>query len=401
MTMKKLFLLSWIALCSLFIVWCASPIAQQDSDEDPFEEKHAQEMEKKDEKEDMLAWETSPTLDLLMPENPVAVVTEMVEYADGVEGFLAYPQDNPQAPGVVVIHEWWGLNDHIKDMAEVLAMQWYRALAVDLYKGNVAADSEEARTLSSGLDQEEATQNLLAAEEYLRQESPKVASLWRCLGGKQSLELSLASESLDATVIYYGRLTDDGETLQNINQPVLGIFAENDWGIPPSAVASFQAGLDSIGKNDYDITVYSGVDHAFANPTGGNYEKEATVDAWNKTLNFLKTNLWADESILDGVDEVIDEDTSSTVEISLTGENFSYSLDEIIVQQWDTVTINFESVGGVHDWVVDEFDAATSVVGVWEPTSVTFVADQQWIFEFYCSVGQHRANWMIGTLIVE
>lgn len=84
---------------------------------------------------------------------------------------------------------------------------------------------------------------------------------------------------------------DDAEQLAKINQPLLGIFAEDDGGIPPSAVESFQAGLDQAGKTDYDITIYPGVGHAFANPTGNNHEQEATIDAWGKTLNFLQSEL--------------------------------------------------------------------------------------------------------------
>ncbi len=237
------------------------------------------------------AWESSPTLDLLIPETEIDIVAEDVEYVEWVTWFLAYPEWNPQAPGILVVHEWWGLNEHVKDMARVLAMNGYRALAVDLYDGQVAEKMETARKLSWSLDKDQSVTNLLAAEEFLRQESDKVASLWRCLWWAQSLNLSVASDTLDATVIYYGRLTDDAEVLASVNQPLLGIFAEDDWWIPPSAVAAFQAWMDEAGKDDYDITIYPWVGHAFANPTWGNFEQEATIDAWKKTLAFLKKEL--------------------------------------------------------------------------------------------------------------
>jgi carboxymethylenebutenolidase len=222
-----------------------------------------------------------------MPENQESIVEEEVLYGDWYAWFLAYPENNKEAPWVVIIHEWWGLNEHIEDMARLLAMQWYKALAVDLYGGVVPDGFEEARLLSSSLDQDAATANLMAAERYLRESSSKVASLWRCLWGKQSLQLSLASDTLDGTVIYYGRLTDDVAILQNINEPVLWIFAENDQGIPPSAVTAFQSWLDAAWVVDYDITIYPWVDHAFANPTGTNHAEDATLDARSKTMDFL------------------------------------------------------------------------------------------------------------------
>lgn len=275
---------------ALFISWC-SLLPKYSDGEWQFEERHAQEMQNKSDKASQLAGETSATLDLLMPEDEIDIVTQEVNYYEDVNWFYAYPEDNPTAPWIVIIHEWWGLNDHIKDMARVLAMQWYKTLAVDLYKGRIANTAAQARTLSSELVQEDATANLLAAESFLRETAPRVASLWRCLGGKQSLQLSLASDTLDATVIYYGRLETDPTVLASINQPVLGIFAENDGGIPPSAVAAFQSWLDAAGIKNYDLTIYPGVDHAFANPTGDNYTQEATIEAWQKTLWFLDQTL--------------------------------------------------------------------------------------------------------------
>jgi carboxymethylenebutenolidase len=167
-------------------------------------------------------------------------------------------------------------------------------LAVDLYDGEVADDSSRARELSSSIDQDWATQNLLAAEDYLRTQrwSDKVASLWWCLWGKQSLQLSLASNTLDATVIYYGRLETDPDVVEAINTPILGIFAENDQWIPPSQVEMFEEALAQVGISDQaDITIYPWVDHAFANPSGNNYSAEATQQAREKTISFLQNNL--------------------------------------------------------------------------------------------------------------
>lgn len=260
------------------------------SDESTFDENHAQDMAVREETS-QLVWEISPTLDLLTPENEADFETMEVEYFDGVQWFLAQPQDRDKAPWIVVVHERWGLNEEIKDMTRVLAMNGYRALAVDLYDGVVAEDMETARSSMMNLDQERATANLLAAEEYLRGSSSQVASLGWCLGGKQSLELSIASDTLDATIIYYGRLTDDQERLASVNSPLLWIFAENDGGIPPSDVQAFEQALEQVWVTDKDITIYPWVDHAFANPTWDNYAQEETIDAWNKTLQFLEKQL--------------------------------------------------------------------------------------------------------------
>lgn len=109
----------------------------------------------------------------------------------------------------------------------------------------------------------------------------------------------------------------------------------------------------------------------------------------------------ADGEVLIGGDAVAPEVTPGEVSFTVLGGNFYYDMEEIRVKEGDTVTINFRSVDGFHDWVVDEFDAATEKVQTDGETSVTFVADQKGEFEFYCSVGSHRANGMVGTLIVE
>ena len=124
-----------------------------------------------------------------------------------------------------MIHEWWGLNENIKYMAKLLAKQGYRVLAIDLYSGQVAADSDTAKKLSGAVREnpDKAVEKMKLAVDYLKQKSKKVASLGWCFGGQQSLNISLA-EKLDATVIYYGHLTDDTEKLSKLQGPVLGIF---------------------------------------------------------------------------------------------------------------------------------------------------------------------------------
>jgi carboxymethylenebutenolidase len=219
------------------------------------------------------------------------VQTENVQYSDTSIGFLARPLSEESFPGVIMIHEWWGLNDNIKEMAKKLASNGYVVLAVDLYGGQVATTSDEARKLMTSFDQNNGIQNMNSAVSYIDTHySPtKIASIGWCFGGGQSLNLAL-NNKLDATVIYYGSLVTDTDTLSTINWPVLGIFAELDKGIPTSTVHDFENSLNQL-KIKNQIIIYPGVDHAFANPSGNSYAPDASKDAWKKTLEFLDSNL--------------------------------------------------------------------------------------------------------------
>ena len=234
----------------------------------------------------------SPTNSMMLDgEGEYNVETSDVSYFEETTGFYAKPTQDGQYPGVVMIHEWWGLNDNIKDMARQLASKGYRVLAVDLYNGQTATDANEARRLTSSLDQEVALENLKSAVDYLQTEgSEKVASLGWCFGGGQSLQLSLSEVDLDATVIYYGNLVNDEGLLANIKWPVLGIFGDQDQSIPVSDVNEFEEALNSVGVEN-EIYIYPGVGHAFANPSGANYAPDETQDAWVKTTAFLDNNL--------------------------------------------------------------------------------------------------------------
>lgn len=216
-----------------------------------------------------------------------------VDSKDIPGGFLAKPKQKGDYPGIVMIHEWWGLNDNVKEMAKLLAKEGYIVFAVDLYGGNVASDSDKAREFSSMVrsNPDKAVSDMKNAVKYLKDtyQVDKIGSIGWCFGGGQSLQLSL-NEKLDATVIYYGSLVDDKEQLKNIAWPVLGIFGEEDTGILVSLVNNFKAALDDLGiKNE--VYIYPGVGHAFANPSGSNYAKEETIDAWQKTVKFFNENL--------------------------------------------------------------------------------------------------------------
>jgi carboxymethylenebutenolidase len=210
------------------------------------------------------------------------------------QGGVQEQQQQQKLPAVVMIHEWWGLNDNIKDMANELASEGYVILAADLYNGEVAADPNRARELSSSVrdNPEQAITNLQSAVQYLASlpnvNSSRIASLGWCFGGGQSLQLALNSEQnpLAATVIYYGNLRNDTNELSKIKWPFLGIFGDQDQSIPVESVNTFEQALNEIGITN-EIYIYPGVGHAFANPSGDNYAPEETADAWQKTLAFL------------------------------------------------------------------------------------------------------------------
>jgi carboxymethylenebutenolidase len=226
------------------------------------------------------------------------VVGEKVTYAtvngNKIAGYLSKPADSDSpGPGIIVIHEWWGLNDNIRMMTDKLAGEGYTALAVDMYNGKVAETPDSAGTYARSVQEEQALDNLTQAYEYLTNEqgAEKVGTIGWCFGGGWSLQTALAHpDKIDATVIYYGRLVTDTEQLKQLQMPILGIFGAEDDGIPPETVNEFESALNEVGVTN-SIHIYEGADHAFANPSGTRYDKEAAEDAWQKTTSFLQVNL--------------------------------------------------------------------------------------------------------------
>ena len=201
-------------------------------------------------------------------------------------------------PAVIIIHEWFGLNEHIKNQADILAQEGYVVLAVDLYRGEVATDSNRAMELSSSVrnDPSSAIDNLQSAVNYIKSleivDGSRIASLGWCFGGDWSLQLALNSSEnpLAATVIYYGRPVTDTASLSSIGWPILGIFGDQDQSIPVESVKQFASALNASDVTN-EIYLYEGVGHAFANPSRDNYAPKETTDAWQKTIEFLRTYL--------------------------------------------------------------------------------------------------------------
>jgi carboxymethylenebutenolidase len=250
----------------------------------------------------------SPNGTLSLSNNTFPLQREEVNYYDNVSGYLVFPENNSttdsstdhtKLPAVVMIHEWWGLNDNIKNMADELAKEGYVVLAVDLYNGQVATSPDQAMKLVNLAreNQNESLSNLKAAVSYLKTldnvNASKIAAFGWCFGGGQALQLALNSNidsPLATTILYYGNLVTDQEQLSKITGPVLGIFGGQDQSIPTTDVQKFEDALNANNITN-EIYVYEGVGHAFANPTGASFAPDELKDSWQKTLEFLNKNL--------------------------------------------------------------------------------------------------------------
>jgi carboxymethylenebutenolidase len=209
------------------------------------------------------------------------------------QAYVSKPKGKVQG-ALLVLHEWWGLNDHVKHQADELAKEGYLALAVDLYKGKVATDPKEAGALMGAKDEKWGDAVEEAGLEWLKSNAggAKVATIGWCMGGGESLKASLNDpKDVNATVIYYGMPIAEADKLKTLKGPVLGIWANKDGWITPDKVAAFDKALAEAGVK-HEFHAYD-ADHAFANPSGGKYNGEAAKDAWQKTKKFLAANLKA------------------------------------------------------------------------------------------------------------
>lgn len=213
-----------------------------------------------------------------------------------VMGHLALPQGQGTHPAMIVIHEWWGLNDWVKRQADSLAAHGYVVLAVDLYEGKVAADAEMAHQLMSGLAEDKAIRTLRAAADFLRGRedvrAQAVGVIGWCMGGRYAIRLAAADPGIRACVMYYGAPITDPAAIRGLQAAVLGNFGGEDKGPSPEQVREFEAALRKAGKR-VEFKIYPGAGHAFANETNpwGGYRKDAARDAWKRTLAFLNEEL--------------------------------------------------------------------------------------------------------------
>ncbi|ASC69632.1 Putative carboxymethylenebutenolidase [Halomicronema hongdechloris C2206] len=233
------------------------------------------------------------------PRQPVTSrdVTYASVEGEAITGFLTQP-DTPveePRPGIIAIHEWWGLNENIKTTAQRLAGEGYTVLAIDLYNGAVTDTPDQARQLVQAVrdNPDQAQANLQQAYDYLvnEQQAAKVGTIGWCFGGTWSLQTALLlPQAIDATVIYYGQLVTDASRLEPLQMPILGIFGAEDRSIPLEQVRAFESTLTDLDKS-VDVHVYEGAGHAFANPSGQRYVPEAAAAAWQETLDFFRQTL--------------------------------------------------------------------------------------------------------------
>ena len=227
------------------------------------------------------------------------IMTLTVEFPGGnkdrkTEGYLARPKGVGKYPAVIVIHEIWGLVDHIKDVAERLAREGYVALAVDLFEGKTVSKIEDGQKIRAEFTEEKHMGNLKGGVAYLKTldyvNASRIGSIGFCMGGWLSLLLACNSKDVAAAVAFYGRPPTPIDLVKNIPCPILGNYGGADLGITEADINALKAALTKYGKK-FDIKVYPGAPHAFFNDTRESYRPEAAKDAWNRTLTFFKENL--------------------------------------------------------------------------------------------------------------
>lgn len=196
-------------------------------------------------------------------------------------------------PAVIVIHEWWGLNDHVKHYTDRFASLGYAALAIDLYGGQVAKSRDDAMKFMQGVDEVKAVGVLKSAHEFLlkdeRVKATKTASVGWCFGGRWSQRCAIELPELDAAVLYYGQPITDPAMLAKIKCPVLGIYGSKDRGIPPTSVAELDKALTEA-KVVHTFHSYD-AEHAFANPSNPKYDSKSAEDAFSKVKAFFAEHL--------------------------------------------------------------------------------------------------------------
>jgi len=209
-------------------------------------------------------------------------------------GYLAVPESG-NGPGVVVIQEWWGLVDHIKDVCDRFASDGFVALAPDVYHGEVAKSPDEAGKMMMALRIDEAEKDLSGAVNYLLENfataGNKVGTVGFCMGGALSLYAATKNNNVGACVVFYGIHPNVKPDLQNLRGPVLGIYAERDKSVPLATVHELEQKIKALDK-PVETHIYPGTDHAFFNDTRPEvYNAAAATDAWRRTIEFLRKNL--------------------------------------------------------------------------------------------------------------
>jgi carboxymethylenebutenolidase len=221
---------------------------------------------------------------------------EMIKFtANGreTEGYLSLPTGGT-GPGVIVIQEYWGLVPHIKAVTDRMAGEGFVALAPDLYHGEKTISPDQAWKLLLALRADEAEKDLRGAVRSLLQHkavSPKkVGTIGFCMGGALSLFAASKNPEVAAAVVFYGIHPNITPDLPNLRAPVLGIYAEKDGFVSQDVVAALDRELTRLDKR-HEFHTYPGVDHAFFNDEGKNYNRDAAESAWKRAVEFLRREL--------------------------------------------------------------------------------------------------------------
>jgi carboxymethylenebutenolidase len=209
-------------------------------------------------------------------------------------GFLAWSEDSAALPGLIVLQEFWGLNEHIKDVTRRLATEGFAALAPDMYDGKVTADPAEARQWLMAMDQAAALQKMQGAVEYLKSTANvnrnRIGVIGFCMGGFLALNLACHNRDIRVATPFYGRIPPDS-LLENLTAPVLYFFGEQDHHLPAADVDRLEQFIKRTGRSG-GVVRYPQADHAFFNDTRKEVYREADAkDAWAKALEFLRKYL--------------------------------------------------------------------------------------------------------------
>ena len=210
-----------------------------------------------------------------------------------IQGYLAEPEDEEAKAGLIVIQEWWGLTDDIKEIADRYSVEGYLAFAPDLYHGQAATEPDEARKLAMSMERDIAAQEIDAAIAWMKAEHglAKVGCVGYCMGGGLTLATAIRpSSNVDAVHVYYGGGMPSAEQIATITVPVLGSYGAEDGGIPAEQVDMLREALTSNGVTN-DITLYPGAEHSFFNDTRPAYNEDAAMDSWMKSVEWFDEHL--------------------------------------------------------------------------------------------------------------
>ncbi|NBB92184.1 MAG: hypothetical protein GVY32_03325 [Gammaproteobacteria bacterium] len=222
------------------------------------------------------------------------------EASEATRGYLAMPEGDGPFPAVILIHEWNGLVDRIRQTADAFAEHGYIALAADLYGGRTGSSREENIALVREARSDEAAiiDNLDAAVEWLKTNTPttgRIATVGWCFGGGVALSYALGGQHHDGTAIFYGSLIDDPERMAGIHHEVYGTFAEEDTGIPVDEVEAFVTAMRAAGIEN-DVHIYDAVDHGFWLYTERDTRdaRPAAAHAWERLRLYLDRTIGAE-----------------------------------------------------------------------------------------------------------